>query len=127
MKEDIEKRWVEALESGKYKQGKDSLKIQNKDGSFSYCCLGVLCELAVEDGIIKPSSIPEDSFVWTYEDRSGVLPMKVMEWAGLDSCNPVVEDANHVGNLSEDLNLSCYNDGLNYSFKQIAKLIRDSL
>ena len=127
MKEDIEKRWVEALESGKYKQGKDSLKIQNKDGSFSYCCLGVLCELAVEDGIIKPSSIPKNSFVWTYEDRSGVLPMKVMEWAGLDSCNPQVKDDIHVSLQHENLSLSVYNDNLNYSFKQIAKLIRDHL
>lgn len=37
--------WATALESGDYKQGKGWLK-QQQDGSYSYCCLGVLCELA---------------------------------------------------------------------------------
>ena len=37
----IAKQWVEALRSGKYKQGKLSLK----DGD-GYCCLGVLCDIS---------------------------------------------------------------------------------
>lgn len=36
----IQTKWLEALESGNYKQGQGYLK--NKDG---YCCLGVLCEV----------------------------------------------------------------------------------
>ena len=36
------KKWVEALRSGRYKQGKGAL-CYNKD---KYCCLGVLCEVA---------------------------------------------------------------------------------
>ena len=40
MKKEIADKWVEALRSGKYKQGKSALK---KDDSF--CCLGVLCDI----------------------------------------------------------------------------------
>lgn len=39
------KSWVSHLRSGEYKQVKDRLK--NKKG---YCCLGVLCDIAVKAG-----------------------------------------------------------------------------
>ena len=41
MDAEIKRKWVEALRSGKYKQGRDQL--QNGD---TYCCLGVLCVVA---------------------------------------------------------------------------------
>jgi len=48
-KERIQK-WVDALLSGKFSQGKNALRTKegNKD---LYCCLGVLCEVAIEDGV----------------------------------------------------------------------------
>lgn len=39
--EDFKKRWVAALRSGEYKQGKSNLYIDGK-----YCCLGVACIVA---------------------------------------------------------------------------------
>lgn len=41
MKKEIAMRWIEALRSGKYMQGKGRLR------SFydEFCCLGVLCNL----------------------------------------------------------------------------------
>lgn len=39
MDADIKKKWIEALRSGKYKQG---IGFLNNNGK--YCCLGVLCE-----------------------------------------------------------------------------------
>lgn len=45
MKADIKQRWVAALRSGIYKQGKSALC--KSDGTF--CCLGVLCDLVVPD------------------------------------------------------------------------------
>lgn len=39
--EDFKKRWVEALRSGEYKQGENTLL---RDGKF--CCLGVACVVA---------------------------------------------------------------------------------
>ncbi len=41
MKQVIEK-WCQALESGEFKQGKNSLCNEVED---SYCCLGVLCKI----------------------------------------------------------------------------------
>jgi hypothetical protein len=45
MKQDIKQRWVEALRSGKYKQGTGRLRDQNADGDDEFCCLGVLGDL----------------------------------------------------------------------------------
>lgn len=44
MKPELKKRWVKALRSGKYKQGKNYLRRQTPEGD-RYCCLGVLCEI----------------------------------------------------------------------------------
>ena len=51
----VVKRWVEALRSGEYEQGKHFLE---KDGKF--CCLGVLCKIEghyYEEG--KSQILPE--------------------------------------------------------------------
>lgn len=37
-------KWIKALKSDKYRQGKGYLKKKNKSGDF-HCCLGVLCEV----------------------------------------------------------------------------------
>jgi hypothetical protein len=41
MKADIKEKWVAALRSGKYNQGRAYLK----DAAGNYCCLGVLCDI----------------------------------------------------------------------------------
>lgn len=45
-KEVIE-HWIKALRSGEYKQAQNKLKNTQKN---SFCCLGVLCDLAAKDG-----------------------------------------------------------------------------
>lgn len=55
--------WIEALRSGKYKQGTGRLR-SNDD---CYCCLGVLCEVA---GIKAEHGCDG----WEYEGRFGSLP-----------------------------------------------------
>lgn len=40
MNPDIKIKWIEALRSGKFKQGKGRFYQKNSD---TYCCLGVLC------------------------------------------------------------------------------------
>lgn len=37
----VKRKWIEALRSGEYSQGKESLR----DGNGNYCCLGVLAEI----------------------------------------------------------------------------------
>lgn len=41
MEAELKSKWVEALRSGKYEQGRASLRSGGK-----YCCLGVLCAVA---------------------------------------------------------------------------------
>ena len=44
---EFKKKWVAALRSGEYKQGMGLLKGEDWNGGpFSYCCLGVACEVA---------------------------------------------------------------------------------
>src|SRR4051812_10826866 len=47
----VKARWVAALRSGEYAQGRSALRT----AVDKYCCLGVLCELAVEAGVIPPA------------------------------------------------------------------------
>lgn len=71
------KAWVAALRSGKYEQGRHALNRNNK-----FCCLGVLCEVAIERGLpIKKtqqgSSVAYDGFLAAPSEA-------VYQWAGID-------------------------------------------
>jgi hypothetical protein len=39
---ELKQRWLDALRSGKYKQGKGALRT----GKDHFCCLGVLCDIS---------------------------------------------------------------------------------
>ena len=93
--------WVRALRSGKYNWGKRALRTDDN----KYCCLGVLCELAIKQGVISRCR-------WD----SGTLSNypKVMKWVGLE------EDDGDFGAHS----LVHLNDDANRNpFKKIARLI----
>lgn len=81
MNPEVKAEWVKALRSGEYKQTKNLL--HRVDGG--YCCLGVLCELAVKAGIIDAAARdPEDPQVWYYDLEECIIPLSVERWAGLD-------------------------------------------
>ena len=42
MNKQVKKRWVEALESGKFRQGKSQFAQRDENKHVKYCCLGVL-------------------------------------------------------------------------------------
>lgn len=47
MKADLKTKWVEALRSGDYQQGRKYLRKANvHTGVVQWCCLGVLCEIS---------------------------------------------------------------------------------
>ena len=52
-KAEIKQKWLEELRSGKHQQGVGTLKSIEADGSFAYCCLGVLQEKVLGEEI-KP-------------------------------------------------------------------------
>lgn len=99
------KKWVAALRSGKYKQGRGALK---KDGK--YCCLGVACEIS---GLNKwYGRLPE--FRQYYMLEAGVLPLEVQKWLGLNDRGGGYCKGNR--SLTQD------NDK-GVSFKEIASII----
>jgi hypothetical protein len=65
VKSELKKLWIEALLSGKYKQGRSRLATPTETG-IHYCCLGVLCEVA---GI--PSQIHRGRI--TYDGEHAVI------------------------------------------------------
>jgi hypothetical protein len=77
--------WLEALKSGEYKQTKGALHTK-KGKKEGFCCLGVLCDLAVKAKVIpEPVATMLSTGVqeFEYESCSGTLPIPVMKWAGV--------------------------------------------
>lgn len=90
MNPDVKQTWLTALRSGNYVQGRERLVDLGTDGSKKYCCLGVLCDLAVKAGVNVEVLESQYDHVVTYDHEISILPNSVMEWAGLDDCNPNV-------------------------------------
>lgn len=78
MLNDVAKEWVKALRSGDYEQGKFALR--TRDNKF--CCLGVLCDLAHEAGVIE--SPVKDFSCYSYAGQSATAASPIRKWAGLD-------------------------------------------
>jgi hypothetical protein len=102
MNPQIRAQWCAALRSGEYQQGRQSLR----DGD-AYCCLGVLCDLAVKADIIGPPRRSQGGGSWwLYDGRIDYLPEAVQEWAGLNSGNPDVwyweDKAARLGELNDN-------------------------
>jgi hypothetical protein len=113
MKSMVLQNWIYALRSGTYKQGKNYLK-QTKSNRTSYCCLGVLCDLAIKDGVKLELSKEVDkhhnSQYTVFDETETCLPKKVREWADLNDHELMTK-------------LVSYNDNLGFSFDQIAEII----
>lgn len=111
MNPEIRKRWREALLSGKYKQGLDKLNSPGLGGTREYCCLGVLCELAVQDLIVEKGMALSGTA--TYDEDALYLPPSVQSWAELDF-NPV--------STTGGVRLSELNDA-GWTFERIAEAL----
>lgn len=126
--------WVDALRSGKYKQGQFRLCVDDK-----YCCLGVMCEVAIDGGVNITKENTVDAGlgceVTTYNGKAALLPPDVFRWFGLyDSSPEVTVKPGHGikelnGSFDEyeangwDYPLTDLNDDLCATFEQIADLI----
>ena len=113
MNKHIKKKWIEALRSGEYEQGTRHLSKDNK-----YCCLGVLCELAVKEGVVK-KDINEG--VTSYDNKSDFLPPSVASWADMDNRGYYITYDGSIDGLYWN------NDEEGLSFSQIADIIEEYL
>lgn len=105
----VAKRWVKALRSGKYKQGRETLKTDRG----TYCCLGVLCDLAV-----KAKVIPK------FPEGEVVLPREVQRWVGLCTAEGSFSTVNgYYCGFCDTSDLTVLNDTEKNKFPTIAKVI----
>jgi len=82
--------WVAGLRSGRFPQGRNRLKHRGRSGGFEYCCLGVACEIAKENGV-EVVEYREPGLVF-FDGCDINLPLSVRRWLGLPGymSNPYV-------------------------------------
>ena len=97
MKKKVMEKWVKALRSGRYKQGRHALKYKTKAGVVRHCCLGVLCDLYQKEHKVKlrtdlnPGKDELKSCkVFLFDDNEAGLPDQVMKWSGISSDDGVL-------------------------------------
>jgi hypothetical protein len=147
MNQEIKAQWVADLRSGEFPQGRRALrKTVNPDtgkvyadGKARFCCLGVLCERAVEAGIITRGA--EGGYTVATNDwnnLNGLLPASVARWAGLTKQSIYRSDlAMPISDLEvtfegKQTTLACLNDGSpgvihRQNFATIADVIESQL
>ena len=106
MNPQVKAKWVAALRSGEYKQGRRQLRTKNN----RFCCLGVLCNIHAQE---HPRIAAEQKSPTLYMGVCGTLPAEVVEWA--------VMPAYIEGQLVDMNDLSKMN------FKQIADWVEKNL
>lgn len=135
MRLDVKTEWVRRLRSGDYLQGRRYLRHVASDGQMRYCCLGVLCEVALDAGNVveriddvglittfKVGGVNLDNGVSGYISTqssgalpySSVLPPQVGVWAGLGRAR-----SPYIGSIP----LSVMNDNYGMHFDKIADQI----
>jgi hypothetical protein len=86
MKPEIKKMWIDALRSDNYDQTQGHLCEMDINGVARWCCLGVLTDLAIKNGVdidIERSAHFENILI--FDQSSEILSPSVMEWAGMES------------------------------------------
>lgn len=120
MNAEVKRKWIEALRSGRYKQGQKRLRQGGEEGAHLYCCLGVLCDLHREEvgGTWVPCNSNDPYF--SYDNDAAILPHSVQEWAGLHAPSPSYNE------YDEQVLLTELNDH-GTTFQQIADIIERKL
>jgi hypothetical protein len=130
---EVKAEWVKRLRSGDYAQGEGYLHQIFESGEqerHEFCCLGVLCEIAVEVGVttVSPSTGTEKQF--SYGGGDTHPPSEVVRWAGLrDSSGDLgrrVKTTAKDGEVVEEDLLVNLNDG-GVPFDRIADIIEEHL
>lgn len=112
---EAQEKWLAALESGEYKQGKG--KLRDMDNCF--CCLGVACELFIPDTmhvIRRQYNGTQIYYGIGKHSMYGVAPPSVVDILGLRSPTGNINDCGAVS-------LAVMNDNGN-TFAEIAAFIR---
>lgn len=124
----VAQKWVDALRSGEYQQTIGKLgRVDEATGERSYCCLGVLCEVAVADEVIPPAVVTDEDNL-EYDSCLGTPSGKVAEylWPGsllTDEDTWDVGTPRELSGYTGHVGLTTLNDTHGYTFNQIADAI----
>lgn len=110
MNAEIKQRWLDALRSGKYRQGSRVLRSE----SNKYCCLGILCEL-VDPAGWRPTPVPSLSGMAYEYITGGSHNVSMPSIRTLESAELEPEIAEKLARLNDD----------GMSFSDIAKYIEE--
>jgi hypothetical protein len=113
MNPQIKQKWVSALRSGEYQQTQRLLHYEN-----GFCCLGVLCDLYLKENQLEWEPSTHSNNVYVFQNNGADLPFSVIEWSGIEGCNPPVNDG--------ESTLAGLNDS-GSTFEQIADVIEKQL
>ena len=112
-KEEIMAEWVRRLRSGDYAQTERVLR-----NPIGFCCLGVLCEVAVDAGVIMAAT-QQANGDYSYGGEERCLPRAVRIWTGLDAVASFNDRSNQQ-------TLTYQNDHDKKSFSEIADIIENN-
>ena len=140
---EVKKKWVEALRSGKFEQGRSRLVgISSKPKDIvgeaksdkCYCCLGVLCEVYAED--TKMTGKQKNEFIHEVStNEAPALTPGFSKWLGLGKVskreggyftfnpNLTVE----IDEEKESESIAELNDDYEFTFQDLATLIEEQL
>jgi hypothetical protein len=77
--------WVEALRSGKYKQGDSVLKMRD-----AFCCLGVACDISRVGEWHQVEPFEFEEYRTRNGESSALLPYEVSVWLGFTDEDPQI-------------------------------------
>ena len=122
---DVMRKWINALRSGVYEQGVNALGARILvDGVATdrFCATGVLCELAVKEGLINRTEQPQICLPFSrvsfrYNGHEWSIPAEVFAWLGVEEWP--------ADNLI--VYIAILNDEHRFSFENIANYLQDEL
>lgn len=116
MNQDRLKLWLDALRSGEYKQS--TRYLGTGDG---YCCLGVLCEVAIKSGAPVKREQTAHGGVIRYDGLPAYPPTSVMIWLEHPTGEEVrVSHKTATGSLANEVAVAELNDSWRWNFNEIA-------
>lgn len=117
---ELKTKWVEALRSGKYKQGKYWLR-SSKD---EFCCLGVLCDVAQTDEMCWHPNANDKGYSY-FNDSLGNWNAQVLPPDFNAACKDLNTALLKINGI--EAKLTTHNDDFSVSFEDIAKAIEEQL
>lgn len=124
----IKAEWISRLRSGEYTQAKAVLREAYSGPEVGgFCCLGVLCEIAVEDDVTQMLYQNGQFFYGSgMGSRTSLLPDEVQAWAGIQGGAGLIENYTYDGDGRGHADLADINDS-GKTFAEIADIIEEYL